>query len=176
MIFTKGKISGVYIIEPEKLEDERGFFSRIFDSDIFKELGLVSNFVQHSVSYNKKKGTLRGLHYQIHPFSETKIVSCSSGKIFDVLVDLRPSSTTYKQWDAIELTSDNLLIIYIPEGIAHGFQTLDDNTSVDYKISQIFKPEFSQGIRWNDNTFQIPWPMKPTIISKKDLSYVDFTD
>ena len=176
MIFTKTKILGVYIIEPEKFEDERGFFSRTFDSSSFNDLNLVYDFIQHSMSYNKKKGTIRGLHYQINPFSETKIVSCSQGKIYDVLVDLRPNSSTYLQWDAFELTSNNFLNLYIPEGIAHGFQTLENDTIVNYQISQIFKPEFAKGIRWNDNTFKISWPMEPIVISKKDLSYADFTN
>ena len=176
MIFTKTKISDVYVIEPEKLEDERGFFSRVFDSSSFNDLNLVYDFVQHSISYNKKKGTIRGLHYQIDPFSETKIVSCSQGKIFDVLVDLRPNSSTYLQWDAFELTSNNFLNLYIPEGIAHGFQTLENDTVVNYKISQVFKPESARGIRWNDDTFKISWPIEPTIISKKDLSYTDFSN
>ena len=176
MIFTKTKISDVYVIEPEKLEDERGFFSRIFDSSSFNDLNLVYDFVQHSISYNKKKGTIRGLHYQIDPFSETKIVSCSQGKIFDVIVDLRPNSSTYLQWNAFELTSNNFLNLYIPEGIAHGFQTLENDTVVNYKISQVFKPEYARGIRWNDDTFKISWPIEPTIISKKDLSYIDFSN
>ena len=176
MKFIKTNLNGVYLIETEKSEDERGFFARTFDSKFFEENALVSRFIQSNISYNIKKGTIRGLHYQLPPYAETKLITCINGKIFDVLLDLRSDSKTYKKWQSFELDSKNYSSIYIPEGIAHGFQTLRDNCVIYYQISQVYKPEFSRGIRWNDKFFDITWPLSPTIISKKDLSYVDFTE
>ncbi len=174
MKFTKTNFDNVYLIEIEKSKDERGFFARTFDSNFFKEKGLVSEFIQSSISNNIKKGTIRGMHYQVDPYAETKLVTCTSGKIFDVLIDLRSESKTFKKWQSFELDSKNYSSLYIPEGIAHGFQTLEDNSVLSYNISNIYKPEFSKGIRWNDPLFRIDWPLKSTIISKKDQEYLDY--
>ena len=174
MNLNKTSFSGVFLIEIEKLNDERGFFARTFDSNFFEENKLVSKFIQSSISHNVQKGTLRGMHYQIDPYAETKLISCTNGKIFDVLIDLRPDSKTFKKWQSFELDSKHYSSLYVPEGIAHGFQTLEDNSVLSYQISNIYKPDFSRGIRWNDPFFNIDWPVEVSEISKKDLSYVDF--
>ena len=175
MKFFETELKGSYIIELEKLEDERGFFTRIWDKKKFQSKGLDSDLVQMSFSFTKKKGTLRGMHFQKKPFEETKLVRCTRGKIFDVIIDLRPESNTYKKWIDVELKSDNFKMLYIPEGFAHGFQTLEDNTEVFYQMSNWFSPEHVRGIRWNDKEFDIKWPIKCSIISKKDATYEDFT-
>ena len=171
MKFFETELKGSYIIELEKLEDERGFFTRIWDKKKIQDKGLDSDLVQMSFSFTKKKGTLRGMHFQKKPFEETKLVRCTRGKIFDVIIDLRPESNTYKKWIGVKLKSDDLKMLYIPEGFAHGFQTLEDDTEVFYQMSNWFSPEYAQGIRWNDEEFNIEWPIKNPIISKKDLSY-----
>ena len=168
MRFTTTDFDDVYLIEIEKSEDERGFFARTFDSKIFEEKGLVSKFIQSSISQNMKKGTIRGMHYQIPPYAETKLVTCTNGKIFDVLIDLRPDSKTFKKWQSFELDSKIYSSIYIPEGVGHGFQTLEDNSKVLYLMSQVYMPEFSRTAKWNDERYKIKWPKQPTIISKKD--------
>jgi len=168
MIFSETKLSGAYIIEIEKIQDERGFFARTWDKNEFSEKGLDSEFVQSSISHNEKKGTIRGMHYQIEPNEENKIVRCTKGSIFDVIIDLRPDSKTFKKWFSIELSVDNFRMLYIPKGFAHGFQTLEDNSEVFYQISQYYNSESSRGIRWNDKTFQIKWPLEMTVISQKD--------
>ena len=175
MKFFETELKGSYIIELEKLEDERGFFTRIWDKKKMQDKGLYSDLVQMSFSFTKKKGTLRGMHFQKKPFEETKLVRCTRGKIFDVIIDLRPESNTYKKWIGVELKSDDLKILYIPEGFAHGFQTLEDDTEVFYQMSNWFSPEHVRGIRWNDKEFDIKWPIKCSIISKKDTTYEDFT-
>ncbi len=174
MKFINTKIQGVIVIEPEKIKDKRGFFARSWDFDEFKKNGLNVKIKQCSISYNKKRGTIRGMHYQKKPYEEAKIVTCNSGKIFDVIIDLRPKSKTFKKWISGELSEENLRMNYIPEGCAHGFQTLKDNTIVQYQMSQIFKPKYYMGVRWNDSLFNISWPLKPTNISKKDTSHKDF--
>lgn len=171
MIFSEIKLKGAYIIEIEKHEDERGFFARTWDKRIFAEHNLNENLVQCSISFNKKKGTLRGMHYQESPYEETKLVRCIKGKIFDVIIDLRKSSTTFMKWIGVELSDKNYKMLYIPEGFAHGFQTLEDNTEVLYQISQYYMPEYLRGIRWDNKEVNITWPLKPTVISKKDNSY-----
>ena len=158
----------VYVIEIEEINDERGFFSRAWDKKIFEEKKLNSNMVQCNISFNKKKGTLRGLHYQEKPFDEAKLVRCTSGSVYEVIVDLRNNSPTFKKWCGIELNSREHNMVYVPEGCALGFQTLEDNTELFYQMSQYYKPEFSRGIRWNDESFQISWPLEVTVISKKD--------
>lgn len=168
MKFVETKLKGSFIIEIEKQEDERGFFARIWDQKKFGEMGLNPKLSQSSISFNKKRGTLRGMHYQIAPYQETKVVRCNRGKIFDVIIDLRENSKTYRQWFGIEINSENSNMLYIPEGFAHGFQTLEDNTEVFYQISQEYMPEYARGKLWNDPTFNISWPIKPPIISNKD--------
>ena len=171
MKFLKTKLKDLFIIEFEKSEDERGSFYRIWDKKIFQENGLNDNLVQISISFNKKKGTLRGMHFQKKPFEEAKIVRCTKGKIFDVVIDLRPESKTFMNWASFELDSNESKILYIPEGFAHGFQTLEDNTELVYQISNWYSPEHASGLRWNDNKFQINWPIQNPIISKKDLTF-----
>jgi len=174
MIFKEIKLRGAYIIELEPLEDERGIFARSFCQKEFDEHGLNIRIVQCNISYNKKKGTLRGMHFQVAPYKETKLVSCVSGAIYDVIIDLRTDSSSYRQWYAIELTSENRQMIYIPAGLAHGLQTLADNTTVFYQMSEFYHPECAGGVRWNDPAFGIEWPMKPSVISAKDQSYDSF--
>ena len=171
MKFLETKLKDVIIIEPEISEDERGSFYRIWDKKIFQENGLNDNLVQISISFNKKKGTLRGMHFQKKPFEEAKIVRCTKGKIFDVVIDLRPESKTFMNWASFELDSNESKILYIPEGFAHGFQTLEDNTELVYQISNWYSPEHASGLRWDDNKFQINWPIQNPIISKKDLTF-----
>jgi len=169
LIFTETKLKGAFIIEPEKLEDERGFFTRAFDEKKFEEYGLNPRVVQCNISFNKSKGTLRGMHYQIAPYEETKLVRCTKGKILDVIVDLRPESKTFTQWFGIELSEENHKMLYVPEKFAHGFQTLEDNTEIFYQVSQIYSPKYEGGLRWDDPMLQISWPIKSALISKKDL-------
>ena len=174
MIFKETKLKGAFIIEPERIEDERGFFARTFCQKEFEVNGLNPNLVQCSVSFNKKKGTLRGMHYQTAPHEETKLVRCTRGTIYDVILDLRPTSPTFKQWVSVELTGENRRMVYIPEGLAHGFQTLQDETEVLYQMSEFYNPEAARGVRWNDPSFEVQWPSKPLVVSRKDASYLDF--
>jgi dTDP-4-dehydrorhamnose 3,5-epimerase len=175
MIFKETKLKGVYIIEIELMEDERGFFARSFCVKEFKEYGLNSNIAQCNISYNEKKGTLRGMHYQVAPHEEVKLVRCTMGAIYDVIIDLRPDSSTFKQWMVTELTANNRRMLYVPKGVAHGFQTLEDRTEVFYQMSEFYHPKSARGIRWNDPAFGIKWPMLPTLITNKDRSYLNFS-
>lgn len=175
MRFTETCLKGAYIIEPEPIEDERGSFSRIFCRKEFETLGLNVNLAQCSVSFNKKKGTLRGMHYQSQPHEETKLVRCIKGAIYDVILDLRQHSGTFMQWTAVTLNEDNRRSLYIPKGFAHGFQTLVEMSEVFYQISEFYHPECARGVRWNDPAFGIKWPEGHRIISIKDQQYPDFT-
>ncbi len=174
MKFIETKLKGAFIIELERLEDERGFFARTFCQRDFEEHGLNPKVVQCNMSFNGKKGTLRGMHYQAFPYEEAKLVRCTKGAIYDVIVDLRSDSLTFKQWFAVDLTDENRRMLYIPGGFAHGFQTLDNNTEVFYLMSEFYHPECAKGIRWNDPTFRIEWRIENPIISKRDLQYPDF--
>ena len=174
MIFTETKLKGACIIEPERLEDERGFFARTWCQREFEAHGLNPRLVQCSISFNKKKGTLRGMHYQAPPYEEARLVRCTGGAIYDVVLDLRPASPTYKKWIAFELTADNRRMLYIPEGFAHGFQTLADNTEIFYQMSEFYHPECATGARWNDPAFAIVWPDDTRVISDRDRQYPDF--
>lgn len=177
MKFIELSLQGAYLIEPELIEDSRGFFARSFCTHEFKKHGLNSNIYQCNISFNHKKGTLRGMHFQIGDNSEVKVVRCNSGAIYDVIIDLRPNSPTYKQWQGVELTAKNRTMLYIPEGFAHGFQTLEDNTELSYQMSEFFAPEQARGIRWNDPAFKIKWPYEqPTVISAKDQQYANYQD
>lgn len=171
MIFIETKLKGAYIIEIEPKEDERGFFARSWCKNEFEKCGLNSNLAQCNISFNNKKGTLRGMHYQSAPYQEEKMVRCTRGAIYDVIVDLRPNSQTYKQWISVELTSENKKMLYIPKGFAHGFQTLEDNAEVFYQISEFYHPECASGVRWDDEEIRIKWPIEKKIISIKDRSY-----
>lgn len=173
MIFQELKIKGAWLIEPEKLEDERGFFARSWCQREFAARGLTTSFVQCNISFNHKKGTLRGLHYQTAPYGEAKLVRVTQGAIYDVILDLRQDSPTFRQWLALELSAANYRMLYIPEGLAHGFQTLTDNTEIFYQMSEFYHPEAAQGIRWDDPALNIYWPVSQTILSPKDQSYQD---
>lgn len=174
MIFKETKLKGAFIIEPEKLEDSRGFFARSWCQKEMKAHGLSPQLAQCNISFNKKRATLRGMHYQVKPYEEIKIVRCTLGAIYDVIVDIRPESSTFKQWLAVELSADNRKMFYIPEGFAHGFQTLVDDTEVFYQMSEFFAPGSAQGIRWDDPAFNITWPIANPILSEKDSQYVSF--
>lgn len=171
MIFSETKIKGAFIIEPELLTDIRGFFARTFCKEEFEKHGLDSSIVQCSISYNKKKGTLRGMHYQARPYEEAKIVSCTKGAIYDVILDLRKESGTCYQWIAVELSDENFRMVYIPKGCAHGFQTLKDDVAVYYQMTEFFHPEYAKGVRWDDSLFGIEWPSGKKIISEKDNQF-----
>jgi dTDP-4-dehydrorhamnose 3,5-epimerase len=174
MIFKPTRLEGAFVIMPEKLEDLRGFFARTFCRDEFSSRELDPRIVQCSVSHNRKKNTLRGMHYQIPPKAEVKLVRCTRGSMYDVIVDLRPSSTTYCKWASFELTAKNCRLVYIPNGLAHGFLTLEDDTDVLYQMSETFAPKLARGVRWNDPAFGIHWPVSRPIISRKDQYYEDF--
>jgi len=171
VLFIETKLDGVYIIELEKIEDDRGFFARTFCQREFEAHGLNPRIAQCSVSFNWRKGTLRGMHYQVAPYEESKLVRCTMGAIYDVAVDLRPESRTFKQWVAVELTGENGRMFYIPQGLAHGFQTLVDNTEVFYQMSEFYHPQCARGVRWDDPAFGMSWPIKEVIISIKDASF-----
>lgn len=168
MKFSPTKIPGVRILSPERHEDERGWFARTWCLHEFEAHGLNPQLIQCSASFNRKRGTLRGMHYQAVPHEEAKLVRCTRGALFDVALDLRPNSTTARQWVDVELTEDNGLALYIPEGCAHGFQTLTDNTEVLYHISHDFHPDSARGVRWNDPALGIPWPVQEPILSDRD--------
>jgi dTDP-4-dehydrorhamnose 3,5-epimerase len=174
MRFIETALKGAFIIELEPIEDERGFFARSFCQKEFEKHGLNFHVVQCNISYNKKKATLRGMHYQVAPYEEVKLVSCIRGTIYDVIIDLRPDSHTYCQWFAMELSSEDYKILYVPKGFAHGFQTLEDNTVVFYQMSEFYHPECARGVRWDDPVFKIEWPLSNRVMSKKDLNYPDF--
>ena len=176
MIFAETKLKGAYIIELERRQDDRGFFARSFCQEEFGSHSLHTQFVQCNISFNHKKGTLRGMHYQVEPYTEAKLVRCTMGAIYDVIIDLRPESPTFKQWLGVELSGDNRRMFYIPEGFAHGFQTLTDNAEVFYQMAEFYNPESARGVRWNDPAFGIKWPAaEERIISTKDAQYEDFS-
>ncbi|MDT6940974.1 dTDP-4-dehydrorhamnose 3,5-epimerase [Brucella pseudogrignonensis] len=171
MQFVPLIIDGAWSIRPERLEDERGWFARVFCENLFAKHKLETLYPQHSLSFSREKGTLRGLHYQNEPHSETKLVTCLQGIIWDVLVDLRPHSKSYMRWTGIELSAENGIQLYIPEGCAHGFQTLTDNVLMRYMISSPYVPESADGLRYDDPALGIPWPDRPTVISQKDRDW-----
>lgn len=174
MIFIETKLKGVFVLELEKLEDERGFFARTWCKDEFAKRGLNPSLAQTSISFNHKRGTLRGMHYQIAPHEEARLVRCTIGAIYDVVIDLRDNSPTFTQWIATELTAANHRALYVPEQFAHGFQTLEKATEVFYQMSEAYAPEHVRGVRWNDPAFSIEWPHDQRIISERDQSYPDF--
>lgn len=174
MIFKEPLLKGAYVIEPESLTDERGFFARVFCQREFEAHGIDFDIVQCSISHNKAKGTLRGMHYQVAPKAEAKLMRCTKGAIYDVIIDMRPDSLTYCKWMAVELTSENRKMVYVPEGFAHGFQTLEANTEVFYQMNEFYAREYAKGVRWNDPAFSIKWPIKTAVISEKDKTYPSF--
>jgi dTDP-4-dehydrorhamnose 3,5-epimerase len=162
------------VIEPEMHEDDRGFFARTFCRREFEARGLNPQVVQCNVSFNKRKGSLRGMHYQVSPYSEAKLVRCTAGSIYDVIIDLRASSSAFRKHFGVELSAQNRKMLYIPEEFAHGFQTLEDNTEVFYQMSQYYSPEHSRGVRWDDPAFDISWPPGERVIIERDRTYPDF--
>lgn len=176
MIFHETRLPGVFEIHLEPKTDERGFFARTWCQTEFEAQGLHPNLVQCSISFNTRQGTLRGMHYQAQPHAEAKLVRCTRGAIYDVVLDLRPDSYTYKEWLAVVLTADNRNMVYVPEGCAHGFLTLADETEVFYQMSEFYSPESARGVRWNDPAFHIVWPAAIEVISERDRTYPDFEE
>ncbi|MDL1984595.1 MAG: dTDP-4-dehydrorhamnose 3,5-epimerase [Deltaproteobacteria bacterium] len=175
MIFKKTGLEGAFIIEPERIEDTRGFFARAWCKNEFEANGLNPNLLQSNISFNKAKCTLRGMHYQATPHEEIKLVRCTKGAIYDAIVDLQPGSPTYLKWIGVELTEQNHKMLYVPEGFAHGYQTLTDNTEVFYHVSQFYSPESERGVRWDDPAFGIKWPeTNNVVISEKDKNWPDY--
>jgi dTDP-4-dehydrorhamnose 3,5-epimerase len=171
MIFAESPLAGAFVIDIDRMTDERGFFARSFCIEEFAAQGLTTDVNQCSVSYNARRGTLRGLHYQVEPHDEAKLVRCTAGAIFDVIVDLRPESPTRHRWFALELTAQNRRSLFIPKGFAHGFETLADETEVYYMISMPFVAGTGRGLRWNDPALDIRWPLAPAVMSARDASY-----
>lgn len=175
MIFKETKLAGAFILELEKFEDDRGFFAHSWSPRELAQHGLEAPVAESAISFNRKKGTLRGMHYQASPHSQDKIVRCTMGSMYDVIIDLRLSSPTFKQWMATELTAGNRLMLYVPKGLAHGFLTLEDDTEVFYQMSDLYNPESVRGVRWNDPAFDMTWPESAQIIiNERDRSYPDF--
>ena len=174
MHFFGTRLPGVFIIEPERKEDDRGFFARVFCVDEFGAQGLETNLVQCSISFNKQQGTLRGMHFQSAPQEEVRLVRCTMGAVYDVVLDLRPDSPAFKQWIAAELTDENRRMVYIPKGLAHGFLTLENNCEVFYQMSEFYHHENAHGVRWDDPAFAIQWPAPVQLISERDRSFKDF--
>lgn len=174
MIFNETKLKGSFIIDLERHQDERGFFSRTFCRKELEANGLIADVAQANMSLSNTRGTLRGMHYQKPPFEETKLVRCTKGALYDVVIDLRPDSSTYKSWVGVELTADNYRMLFVPKNFAHGFITLADDTEVTYMVSQFYSPGSELGIRWNDPLIGIQWPIDVQIISEKDASWPDF--
>jgi dTDP-4-dehydrorhamnose 3,5-epimerase len=176
MIFKETRFKDAFIIEMELIRDNRGSFARAWCQREFEAHGLISHFVQNNITISHARGTLRGLHYQIAPHEEPKLVRCTQGAIYDVIVDMQPDSSTYKQWLAVELTAENHTMIYIPGGFAHGYQILMDNTEVFYQVGTFYAPEYERGFRWNDPAFGIEWPITPPLVlSEKDKNWPDYS-
>lgn len=170
-VFTPTPLAGVFVVEPVPASDERGWFARVFDADMFAARGLASVPVQHNLSHSRVRHTLRGLHYQRPPYGEAKLVSCIAGEVFDVVVDLRAGSPTRCQWFAVELSADNLKQLYVPEGCAHGFLTLSADARVGYQMFARYHAPAASGVRWDDPAFGIAWPHAPVVISARDAGY-----
>lgn len=173
-MFTETGLAGAFLVDVERIEDERGFFGRSYCRRDFEARGLAREFVQCNVSYNSVRGTLRGLHYQQPPYEEAKLVRCTKGSIYDVIVDLRPRSETFRRHIGVVLSEDNRRALYVPEGFGHGFLTLTDQAEVFYQMSQFYEPSAARGVRWNDPAFAIPWPEPVVVISERDRTYQDF--
>jgi dTDP-4-dehydrorhamnose 3,5-epimerase len=177
MIFTETRLQGAYEIDLDVHTDDRGYFARSYCWQEFQARGLNPKVVQCNVSYNKKRGTLRGMHYQEAPHEEAKLIRCVRGALYDVLIDLRPESPTFRQWTAVELRArpdKPSRMVYLPEGFAHGFQTLEDDTEVVYQMSEFYAPAAARGFRWNDPAFAVDWPEPVRVMSDRDSSYPDF--
>jgi dTDP-4-dehydrorhamnose 3,5-epimerase len=175
MKFTEAALPGIFLIDIDPHADDRGFFARLWCKDELGRKGLTTDVAQISLSFNRKRGTLRGMHYQVAPHEEVKLVRCTRGAIYDVLLDLRRDSPTFGRWISAELTTENRRALYVPRGIAHGFQTLEDHTEVLYQISEFHRPESARGVRWDDPAFRIEWPDPSPILSDRDSSFPDFS-
>jgi dTDP-4-dehydrorhamnose 3,5-epimerase len=175
MIFQKLSLPGAYLIELERIEDERGFFARAWCQNEFGLQDLNHNFVQTNVGFSKLRGTLRGMHFQREPYQEVKYIGCDRGAIYDVIVDLRPESPTHRQWIGVELNEVNHRMLYVPEGFAHGYVTLADNSEIHYMTTQFYKHEYATGVRFDDPAFEIRWPIPIQVISDRDSSWPDFS-
>src|SRR5713226_2750024 len=176
MIFTETELRGAYIIEPERREDDRGFFARLWCQRELEQHGLNARVAQLNAGFTLRKGSLRGLHFQLPPCQEVKIVRCTMGALFDVILDLRPDSSTYKRWVGVELTADNRRMVYVPQGCAHGYQTFADNTEMYYQTSEFYAPELARGVRYDDPAFGIALPLPVTSISEADRSWPDYRE
>jgi dTDP-4-dehydrorhamnose 3,5-epimerase len=174
MRFEETEVPGCVVVHPERHEDARGYFARAWEGEAFARHGLSPRLAQASVSFNRKRGTLRGMHYQRPPHAEAKLVRCTAGALFDVCLDLRPGSPAFGRWVGVELTPENGLALYVPEGCAHGFLTTEDATTVLYLISAPYAPEAAAGVRWDDPAFGIRWPGEVTTIHPRDAGYPDF--
>ena len=174
MLFQETKLAGVFEIHLQPKADERGFFARSWCQQEFEQHGLNPNLVQCSISFNPRKDTLRGMHYQIAPYAETKLVRCTKGSIYDVVIDLRAPSPTFRDWIGVTLTAANRDMVYVPEGCAHGFLTLEDESEVFYQMSELYHPDSARGVRWDDPAFRIVWQAKPVLISDRDRTLPDF--
>jgi dTDP-4-dehydrorhamnose 3,5-epimerase len=174
--FTRSELGGAYIIELDRLDDDRGFFARAWCQTEMEEHGLAARVAQANVSFNTRAGTLRGMHYQVAPYEETKLIRCTRGALFDVIVDLRRDSPTYKKWMGVELTAQNYKSLFVPAHFAHGFITLEDDTEAMYLVSEFYTPAAERGLRWNDPVFGIAWPRPVQVISEKDAKWPDYSD
>jgi len=175
MIFNKTSLKDAYVLELEKFEDERGFFARAFCKNEFSDHDIKFPVAQANISFTKQKGTLRGMHYQTSPHEEAKLIRCTKGSIYDVIIDVRNDSPTYKKWFGAVLSDDNYKMMYVPEGFAHGFLTLEDDIEVTYMVSEFYAPGAEKGIRWNDPAFNIDWPTEVKVVSEKDKNWPDFS-
>jgi len=175
MTFKETKLKGAFIIQLDLLNDARGFFARSYCQKEFKKQGIDFKVVQSNLSFNKQRGTLRGMHYQLPPYAEAKTVTCLRGSIFDVIADLRRGSATYGKWLSVKLNDENCRILYVPAGFAHGFQALEDGALVSYQMGKVYHPESARGIRWDDQFFNIKWPIKKVILSDRDRAYKNFS-
>ena len=175
MIFAETRLKGAFVLDLERREDERGFFARSWCREEFEAHGLNPALAQCNVSFNRRKGTLRGMHYQAEPFGEAKLVRCTAGSLYDVIIDLRPGSPTFKQHVGELLSADNHRMMYVPEGFAHGFQTLEDDTEVFYQMSQFYSPAHARGVRYDDPAFGIEWKIAAPFMADRDRSYPEFT-
>jgi dTDP-4-dehydrorhamnose 3,5-epimerase len=175
MRFVPLPLVGAFVIELEPIRDERGFFARAFSVDDFAQHGLVSTFVHSGIAFNPRAGTLRGMHYQAAPHAEVKLVRCTAGSVYDVIVDIRPDSPTFRRWTSVELSAENRHALYVPEGFAHGYVTLTDGAELLYQMSAHYHAPSARGVRWNDPAFGIAWPVQPVVISPRDATYPDFS-
>lgn len=175
MVITETKLKGAFVIELDQFRDERGLFACAWSDHTFAAAGLQASFVESNLAFNHKKGTLRGMHFQLSPYEQVKLVRCTRGSIHDVIIDLRRGSPTFKQWFAVDLSADSYRMLYVPGEFAHGYLTLEDKTEVSYQTSSYYAPEHGRGVRWNDPAFNISWPAEPRVMIDRDRHYNDFS-